>query len=251
MVRSGNYRIVNCQDNIDVIPILLHNLWEALIPVLQDAGLNQSSSAYTTFFKDISYSSYVSAVLTNVSTGVALTAQGGPAFICVNAPNQFSYTDSETMKKVDTYQQCRDNPKKAIFWISNNPYIIVCPRFFDPGFQSLPPPNTCQQVSRNGEQFSGAATALIQSRIWFILHEIVHYYIYTTRQSTLEVYDINACLRLSGQDAIGNAESYAYYAACEFIASWPIDGWQTYEYDCSYLRWLYKLSNASKKDHFR
>ena len=225
MVWSGNYRIVNCQDNIDVIPTLLHNLWDALGPIIQDAGLNRSSSAYTTFFKDISYAPYVSAVLTNVSTGVGLTADGGPAFICVNTSNQFGYTDSATMKRVDTYQKCRDNPRKAMFWITNNPYIIVCPSFFEPGFQALPPPNTCPQVSRNGEQFSGAATALIQYQIWFILHEIVHYYVYATRQSLRDVYYINDCLRLSGNDAVGNPESYTYYAACEFVPSWLICGW--------------------------
>lgn len=54
---------------------LIRELWKALPPVVQDAKRETASPAFSTFFNDIAFAPYVSALLANVSTGVAMVSE--------------------------------------------------------------------------------------------------------------------------------------------------------------------------------
>lgn len=54
-------------------------------------------------------------------------------------------------------------------------------------------------------------------QLWYILHELVHYYVYATKESHLDIYGVNACLVLRSASAVLNAQSYVYYVASEWM----------------------------------
>ena len=60
---------------------------------------------------------------------------------------------------------------------------------------------------------------LIKYQIWHILHELVHYYVYATKQNALDIYNVNDCMLLPSKAALLNAMSYVYYAASKCMTN--------------------------------
>ena len=103
------------------------------------------------------------------------------------------------------------------------PYIIVCPMFFTyPRLQSYPQPNTCAKLTPDKTRFEEKDLAhFIQYRMWILLEEIGHYYITMTTHAELDVYGINECVWMDGEDSSRNPGNYRFYAASEYPSPPP------------------------------
>ena len=100
------------------------------------------------------------------------------------------------------------------------PYIIVCPIFFTYArLQSYPPPNTCAKLTPDKTRFEENVAHFIEYRMWILLEEIAHYYITMTTDAKLDVYGINRCVRMDGNDSSRNPGNYRFYAASEYPSS--------------------------------
>ncbi len=223
---SGQYSVINCGENAPRIVNLLNKLYFALLPVIQDAESTNPSAAYRTFFKDPSYAPFVSALLTNVTTGVPLTlpsrysSAGAVSFMCVTAPEQFLYTVNG---RRDAYNECLANPKvtsKYIGFKPPKPYVVLCPSFFTSNIAPVPPPNTCLTINTYINRFQGNGQSFWLYQMWILLQMITHYYLYTStgKLSITNTYDVNKCFRLPANQSSLNSNNYVFYAAskCSF-----------------------------------
>lgn len=222
MVMTGRYNVVNCGGSTSLVVNLLSRLYSSLLPVIQDANSNTPSPAYNAFFKNPSYAPFVSALFSNVTTGVPLTPpaaysfNGAVAFICVTAPEQFTY--SSIGGRQDAYNECLANPAVFSNYIGFDPpkqYIVLCPSFFTSNVVTVPPPNTCLTVNTYINRFRGNGQDFWGYKMWIMLVMITHYYLYTSKRITTitNIADANKCFRLSAEQSILNANNYVYYAA--------------------------------------
>lgn len=217
---SGQYMMVNCgSDRGPQLDSLLQNLWAALLPVIQDARLSNPSPAFRAFFKDSSNAPFVAEVLRNVTTGVARHppilpySNGSPTFLCPTAPGQMPFTKGGQV--VDLYTHCLQSKIPVAAYAHPSPYIFLCPKFWTGPYPNLLPQNSCLSVRRYINKFRGNGQTLIAFKMWILLEEIVHYYIFASPKASFEpeIYDVNKAFRLSADQAVINGVSYAYYAA--------------------------------------
>ena len=210
---------------------MLDELYDALLPVIRDSKRRTPSPAFRTFFKESSKRPFVTALLTNTIRGTAKTPpqppsspNGSPTFMCVNAPNQFKYTEPDPKgggrRLVDALTLCK--PSSPAFYLGMTPpqpYIIVCPSFWTNGIPDIPPPRNCLDVDAHTNRYREDGRDLRQYQMWYLFEEIAHYYIYTMTKRTdvLDVYDINDCVGLSPELSSLNAVSFVYYAASEYL----------------------------------
>ena len=215
---------------------LLDDLYDALLPVIRDSNLPQPSPAFRTFFKDSANAPFVTALLTNVTKGTAMTPadpplspNGSPAFLCVDGEKQFTYyaPDPSTGVKrfYDTYTTCVEagtNPATYLGFTPPKQYIILCPVFWSSStIPAVPPPNTCLSVSTYTNKYRDNGLRQRHFRMWVLLEELAHYYIYTStlRKDAPDIYDVNKCVRLAAETAHLNAISYVYYAASKLLST--------------------------------
>ena len=194
---------------------LLKTMTAALQPAITDLGSTSSSKAYTTFFKDVSRAPYVRTVFSNVTKGVSVaTAPGSPSsepnFICVDARDQVTW--DENGQQVDAYTRCGGGEWPAMALLTT-PYIVICPLFFTQAAVPVQSSASCLKVRPYLNRFAQGGKSLIVYQVWHLLHELVHYYVYSTEQDSLDVYGVNQCVDLPGGKAMLNAQSYVYYVA--------------------------------------
>ncbi len=223
---SGQYRMINCGSKYGPqIDYLLQNLYKALLPIIQDAGLSNPSPAFKAFFKDPSNAPFVAEVFTNITTGVARHpsmppfTNGSPTFICPTAAGQFPM-DREG-KVTDMYTLCLQSTTSIASYVNPTPYIILCPKFWTSSLPLLPSQNNCLTVSTYNNRFRGNGQTMFAYNMWILFEEIVHYYVCASSKTSLEpeVYDVNKAFRLNKDQAVGNGVSYSYYAASKSLAS--------------------------------
>lgn len=257
-VTRGPYTILNCGTiNATKITNSLDNLAKYLAPAIQDAEKSSTtpSPAYTTFFKDRTSASYVSTLLTNVTTGPAMYSpnhysNGAPIFACVQNVSQVVYTDASTNTKTDAYHTCKQNATLASYIVSGTPYIIVCPSFFAaqstlpiqpsvyPAAVPAPRPgvaaSNCLALDAAGTRFSKDGSLLTEFMPWLLLEEIAHYYISTCGTNTdtvrtVETYEINRCAALDAERSVQNAHNFVYYVASKSSScNQPKLWWENY-----------------------
>ena len=236
MVLKNNYNVVNCGENTAHVIDLLEKLSTALLPVIQDAKSTRPSSAYTTFFKDPLYRSFISTILTNISTGDPMTPpsfysfNGGVAFFCVTAPGQFQF-ELGTLR--DSYEDCMANPTTTSYFplfVPPKPYVIVCPSFFTRNIAALPPPNHCLSVNTFTNRFRGNGQTFWLYQIWVLMSMIAHYYLWTSTQipDLINTNDANTLLGLAPSQSRYSSNSYVYYAASKsfFFSFLSFSNWE-------------------------
>ncbi|MCJ1460078.1 hypothetical protein MMC28_010457 [Mycoblastus sanguinarius] len=236
VAKSGQYSVVNCGENTVVTLNALDFLSNSLLPAIQDVNSIAPGGAYQTFFKDVFYASYVSAILTNISTGTAIFSPsassystGSPSFFCVTGPNQL-LTNAVDDVTVDEYTQCLDEQQKPIGGgkatitvmraVIGTPFIIICPVLWSFKSRTTPPVSNCLTINTSINRFHGDGQDLLTYLPWMFLHEIVHIYVEESlyllgdpSPEAVERYDVNKCVRLSALNAVGNAQSYCYHVA--------------------------------------
>lgn len=244
MYMTGQYTVANCGGNTSLVVHLLNRLYTALLPVIEDAKSTNTSPAYDAFFEDPSSAPFVSALFTNVTSGVALTPpapyslNGAPTLLCVTEPGQFMYKfDGQK----DAYTECLASPTTTSKYIGFDPpkqYIIVCPSFFTSSIVSVPPPNTCLTVNTYINRFHGDGQSFWLYKMWIVLEMITHYYLFasTGLLTITNTNDANKCFRLAAEQSRLNANNYVYYAAsvygsCTDFPAPPTSGRELLEID--------------------
>lgn len=219
-IEVGPYAIVNCNSNAINIAKLVKSLESFIRPVIADLGSPTASDAYMTFFKDIRYRSYVREVFSNITKGASVVPEPGipgvetraPIFFCVDGRDQFTW-ETEDNSTVDAYTQCRSYTEVPAMALLNTPYTIICPAFHSQPATPAQSAASCYKVVPNQNRFEQDGKNLIRYQIWHIIHELVHYYVWSTEEMNFDVYPINACLNLRNRFTVFNPNSYTYYAS--------------------------------------
>lgn len=219
-VQFGPYQFQNCKANNNNIYTLLITLRQTLQLGITDLGSSTSSDAYNTFFKDIANAPYVREVFSNIIKGASVPPEPGipssaPLFICVDGRDQVTF--NENNRQVDAYTRCHTLGETPAMALLTTPYLVICPVFFTHPAIPLQSTASCLDVDPRRSRFVQDGKSLIKYQMWHILHELVHYYVYSTKGRHLDVYGINACLALRSAYAVLNAQSYTYYIASEWI----------------------------------
>ena len=215
---------------------LLQAIRDIIPAIIADAEQSKShpSTAYRVFFKDRANAPFVAQLLRNVSVGNAMyppmppeSSSGSPTLVYVDANTpSVRFESLNAAPAIDAYALCmaRESDEAAAFIAEGFPVIIICPDFFDsrPAFSLR---NSCPRVTRAGTAFlrnrrlepNYAGQRLMESQVWILLEEIVHYYLDSQRPPVRgpepEVRDVNEAWELNAALSLGNAQSYAYYAA--------------------------------------
>ena len=220
------------------VSILINTLLSTLQPAIVDVSKQESSAAYTTFFKHVSLAPIVRDILSNITQGVPTTPgphairnaapdlfgpPTTPQFLCITDYNQMTWSLEEGGqggKQFDAYTACTQSPVNAygVFgtkFLENS--IVLCPSFW--AYPGLPPSSkaACLPVDPHFNRFRDRGTRLVNYQIWVLLHELAISYIYARSGSLLGVSTANDCQLLAASNAVDNAMSYVYYVASECI----------------------------------
>ena len=246
----GQYRLSFAGPNPEkaaLLQKLLVNLYDNLLPVLQDLKAPVPSAAYNTFFKDEANKEFVTTLFANVAAGAPVYpltdppqpwqsfTQNGAPFILV-----LSYVGQWTGKNGwDGFTYCQQNPVSAfVTWPEEWPMVCLCPAFFDekpPSIYGDTPPvsvnnqpaSNCLKVNAVTNNFRNTSPrsirqpvgwTLTQYRSWILLEELAHVYYHATKRFSTDIYNVNKARKLSAQEAIANGPSYSYYAAGELFS---------------------------------
>ena len=232
---AGQYAIANCgPDNTALLHTFLDEIYAALQPAVQDAESTQGP-AFQTFFSAENGAS-VSNLLAKIAEGApAFPADkytnGAPIMVCISGRGQISGIHGPSGAPFDAFDKCADSTVASS--LSGTKFIVICPNFWtSPQLVNSPPAPpasnvpavNCPRLSRNQKQFGGTpndrhgAAYLVQYKVWVVLEEIVHSYIFAaygtgSHPEVLDIYDANAAFALSAQDSLLNAPSYVLYVA--------------------------------------
>ena len=217
-VQIGPYYVQNCNSNSNDIAPSINALKDVLQPVLADLSSSRSSKAYTTFFKHSLYAPYVRDVFSNVTKGASVPseprrASKPPILYCVDGRNQVTFNESHSNTEVDAFTRCRTYIGIPSIALLGTPYIVICPAFFDHPVVPTKSPANCFSIDPQLDRYALDGRSSIKYQVWHIMHELVHYYVYSTKQKRVDVYAVNACVNLPGGYAVLNPQSYTYYAA--------------------------------------
>ena len=215
----GPYLVQNCKSNSRNIATLLKAFRAVLRPVIADLGSSKASDAYATFFKDVSYAPYVRDILRNLTVGASvppspLEDSTPPILVCIDGRDQVTY--NEISGPADAYDRCQSDVEVGGFALLPTQYILICPKFFI--HPAIPARSTtsCYTLDSNPKYFSQDGRSLTRYQIWALMHELVHYYIWTSKQKDLDIYNIDRCLMLPGSSAVLNPQNYIFYAASKW-----------------------------------
>ena len=195
---------------------LLSSLGLMLQPAIEDLGSSSASGAYVTFFKDVSYAPYVREVFTNITGGASIVPSPDtpplvPTFVCIDGRDQVSYSLNKAL--IDAYDRCQSSGYVTAVALLGTPYLLICPKFFNKPSVPVKTPTSCLSVDPSGSRFLQSGTSQVEYQIWYIIHELVHYYIWPTKREKVDIYDVNKCVELPGHRAVLNPTSYEYYAS--------------------------------------
>ena len=218
--QGGLFSIYNCGDMTSDIQTLINNLPHILIPAIEDASRPTSSDAYTTFFKDINYAPYVHDILSNISTGAPIPSNASnvpaasPGIFCLTAPGQVIEGSRERPGQ-DFYSKCLQMNAFAMARVetSSAHLIFLCPPFWTQPAIPGRVKGACLTVSPHFNRFKQDGGRLLGYRVWVLLHELVHHYIFERSGTQDDFYSANECAGLSASAAMENAQNFVFYVA--------------------------------------
>lgn len=218
--QGGLFSIHNCGAMTPDIQTLTNNLPHILLPAIQDASLPSSSEVYTTFFEDITYASYVHDILYNISTGAALPSNtndvpdASPGIFCLTGLGQVIEGSQESPGQ-DFYSKCLERKAFAMARLENSAahLVFLCPRFWTQPAIPGRSKSACLRVLPHFNRFEEDGGRLLSYRVWVLLHELAHHYIFETSGTEVDVYSVNECAGLSASAAVENAQNFVFYVA--------------------------------------
>ncbi|KAL9135983.1 MAG: hypothetical protein Q9175_002801, partial [Cornicularia normoerica] len=219
--RVGDFSIHNCGATTPDVQTLINNLPHILLPAIQDASLPTSSDVYTTFFKDITYASYVHDILYNITTGATLPSNASglpvsnPGIFCLTGHGQVIQGSQERPGQ-DFYDKCLERNAFAMAQVDTPGahLVFLCPRFWTQ--PAIPGRSTsaCLTVLPHFNRFKqDDGGRLLSYQVWVLLHELAHHYIYETSRTEVDIYSANDCAQLSASAAVENAQNFVFYVA--------------------------------------
>ena len=101
---------------------------------------------------------------------------------------------------------------------------MLCPWFFT--YKQKPVKKTCFAVDRATNRFRAYGLLVQETRVYVLLHELVHIYIGTVidqnqQRVAGEVMTLNECWSLSGASARYNPSNFAFYVNSKFTRTPP------------------------------
>lgn len=217
-VQIGPYLVQNCKSKNKEIAASINALHNVLQSVIADLDSSRSSDAYTTFFKHVAYAPYVRDVFSNITKGASVPPKPGrasepPIFYCVDGRDQVIFNVSNSNKEVDVFTRCRTYVGISAIALPRTPYIAICPAFFNRPVVPTKSPGNCFSINPQSDRYALDGRSSLNYQVWHIMHELIHYYVYSTKQKRVNIYSVNACVDLPGGYAVLNPQSYIYYAA--------------------------------------
>ena len=219
-MRLGGYVAQNCKSNIQNLSSVLLSLQDALKPVLADLKSKRPSAAYKAFFKKAAYAPYVRKIFSNLLGPVAVTTKSHstaqtPIFVCIDSLEQLVW--DEKQEEIDAYDFCTSDSLIPAAMILPTPYIIICPMFFEePAIPTVTNTSCMSLDPKEPYLFTYDGRSPVEYQPWHLLHELVHFYVYASKDTYKDFYGVNECIYLKGRTAILNPQSYSYYAASKY-----------------------------------
>lgn len=122
----------------------------------------------------------------------------------------------------DVYDVCKKDPYLTIIHYTATSDIFICPLFFQ--LPAQPSAGNCPTVNESTNRFEGNSDAFWHSQMYFLLHELVQFYLGLSidewvEGGTNEAMDWNYAFSLPPTKVTLNALNYVLYVAskCNFI----------------------------------
>ena len=133
-----------------------------------------------------------------------------PHIVCALEPNTVIFHRAD--QDIDVYDVCKANPSSTVLLYPETSDIFICATFFR--LPPMPPAGHCPTVNEATNQFEGNFAAFWVSRMYFLLHEIVQFYLGISAEERLDgIMDWNYAFSLSAINATFNALNYVLYVA--------------------------------------
>ena len=235
LVQIGPYTISNCDATSSSEVVSAFNYLQfALKLAISDTGASSyaPSRAFQTFFKDSSQTPYVSAILTNISSGSTLSppnsySNGAPRLSCVSKAGQLSYQVQQVNGgtiTLDAYTECIQSPDVPLFLLQGTMQVAICPNSWANKYPISIPPRNCLKVDTTINRFLSSGITISRYLPWILLEELAKYFIAATNLSSdggenlPNISDVNKCASLGAEQSILNTHSYVFYVASELNA---------------------------------
>lgn len=222
LVRSGSYEIRYCGTGPDskaaTLQALLPMFRSKLLLVQADAQKGTESKAFRAFFRNQSNAPYVQGVFKHMAEGrqAMIPGQGGatghvrfenPNLVCLN-PTMPGY---ETLR-----QQCGSTSIATTR--RNRALVLLCRPYW--GLDEEPDGIDCPVVRRNVFTQNND-DRIMRNQFATFVHEMAHAYTASWIPASGETKGIMDCVKLNAGASVKNVQSYALYAASEFVPLTP------------------------------
>lgn len=163
----------------------------------------------------------VERVLKEISIGRPINLDNGkqliPRLVCVLKSDTvvLHYADQDS----DVYEVCKHDPALTIIHYIETSEIFICPLFFQVPAQ--PSAGNCPTVNETTNRLEGNSDAFWHSQMYFLLHELVQFYLGLSIEDwveggTNEAMDWNYAFSLSPMNVTLNALNYVLYVASKY-----------------------------------
>ena len=236
-IAIGDYTIIGCSSkilgtregsNADYLSTYLPTVLTRVRDTIADTDLGVSSFyGYKTFFKDESRKTAVKDVYIKISQGATITLKNrqgatkieGPKIICLGEDEDESHVTG-IGNLFDFFCTGNFTQHALAAQFRKTELVVLCPDFF-----SLAPWSSmvaCPRTFGRAERMKG--DELLQSQYAVLMRALAGLYIPANRQTGMAVRQgvpgsLKHTADMTGEEALGNRDSYAYYAACELEAS--------------------------------
>lgn len=197
------------------------NIGDVLQPAIWDTHYGATSAPYQAFFKNSLLEIIVENVLKEISIGAPVQFDDGkklmPRLVCVLKSDIviLHYADQD----MDVYDVCKKDASLTIIHYTETSEIFICPLFFEVPAQ--PSAGNCPTVNETTNRFEGNSDAFWHSQMYFLLHEIVQFYLGLPIEEwvdggTNEAMDWNYAFSLPPTKVTLNALNYVLYVASKY-----------------------------------
>ena len=139
-----------------------------------------------------------------------------PRIVCALKPDTVIF--HKAGQDVDVYDVCKKESTSTVMHYPETSDIFICSLFFQ--VPPLPSVGGCPTVNEATNKLEGSFAAFWLSQTYFLLHEILHFYIGATfEQRVVEIMDWNYAVSLPGPNATLNALNYVLFVASTYSSS--------------------------------
>lgn len=200
---------------------MLQDIYDVLPEAMWETHYGAASAPYQAFFKTTDYAMIVEEELKAVSIGMPLRLDHGkgilkPRIVCALKPDTVIF--HKAGQDVDVYDVCKRDSTSTVMHYPETSDIFICSLFFQ--VPPLPSIGGCPTVNEATNKLEGSFAGFWLSQTYFLLHEILHFYIGATVELRMdEIMDWNYAVSLPGPNATLNALNYVLFVASTYNLS--------------------------------